>query len=356
MKILYGVQGTGNGHISRARGMAAALRQYPHIEVQWLFSGRSRDQLFCMEEFGDYWWREGLTFVHRKGKIDGLATARQLRPRQLLRDIRELPLDGFDLVISDFEPVTAWAARKRKLPSLALGHQYAFNHPIPAPNLNWLARGLMRIFAPAPVRLGMHWYHFGYPILPPIARPNPGGAAGEHILVYLPFEHHEPLLHELARLPQQFIVYGLPIDMPASGNVQLKAPSIEGFQRDLAGARGVICNSGFELIAETLVLGKPILTRPLAGQFEQEANAQALRELQLARVVDKVDSASIGDWLAAKPTGIRIQWPDVASAIARWIAEGRRQSPEELSAQLWETVVPGRGLSLGEKAHTATEP
>ncbi|SDZ89790.1 MJ1255/VC2487 family glycosyltransferase [Microbulbifer marinus] len=357
MKILYGVQGTGNGHISRARAMAKALQKHPQLEVQWLFSGRPPEKLFSMEPFGDYWWREGLTFVHREGRINGAATARQLNLRRLLRDIRELPVNDFDLVISDFEPVTAWAARRRGKQSLGLGHQYAFNFPIPAPRFNWMARGLMRAFAPVQSSLGMHWHHFGHPILPPIAQPHrqSGTGDGDHILVYLPFEHHRPLLQELAKIPQQFVVYGAPVELQAADNTRLKAPSIDGFQQDLADSRAVICNSGFELIAETLTMGKPILTRPLRGQFEQQANAQALRELQLARVVEKVDADSINAWLHEQPTGVQILWPDVAGEIVRWLASGRRHTPAQLADSLWEQVVAGRGESRAGAAQSAPE-
>ncbi|WP_237065746.1 MJ1255/VC2487 family glycosyltransferase [Microbulbifer guangxiensis] len=355
MKILYGVQGTGNGHISRARAMARALQSHPQLQVQWLFSGRSPEKLFGMEPFGDYWWREGLTFVHRGGRIDQLATARQLNPRQLIRDIRELPVRDFDLMITDFEPVTAWAAKRAGVPSLGLGHQYAFNFAIPAPRFNWMARAIMRAFAPAQHSLGMHWYHFGHPILPPIAQPHHSPDNGEHILVYLPFENHSQLLKELARLPQRFIVYGAPEELPAADNLELKAPSIDGFQRDLASARAVICNSGFELIAETLALGKPILTRPLSGQFEQEANARALNELQLATVVPAIDATGIRRWLDCQPTGVQIQWPDVAGSIAQWLASGRQQTAGELADGLWEQVVPGRRTNAVEATGVALD-
>ncbi|WP_299591842.1 MJ1255/VC2487 family glycosyltransferase [uncultured Microbulbifer sp.] len=347
MKILYGVQGTGNGHLSRARAMAEAFRQFPELEVQWLFSGRPPEKFFAMEAFGDYWCREGLTFVHKEGKIDQIATAQQLNLPLLLRDIRELPVQDFDLVISDFEPVTAWAAKKRKCPSLGLGHQYAFNFSIPAPAFGWTARAIMKMFAPAQVSLGMHWYHFGHPILPPIAQaheeaaPN-NGEEQDHVLVYLPFENHGPLLQQLAQLPQKFTVYGLPTDLPKADNITLKAPSVEGFRGDVASAKAVICNSGFELIAETLTLGKPILTRPLKGQFEQEANALALKELQLAKVVDHIDAITVGRWLQEHPKGVRITWPDVAGAIVGWIAEGRKDSAQQLSTRLWEGVTPGQ--------------
>ncbi|GAA5523774.1 hypothetical protein Maes01_00323 [Microbulbifer aestuariivivens] len=357
MKILYGVQGTGNGHISRARAMARALQAYPGLEVQWLFSGRCPEQFFRMEAFGDYWWREGLTFAHRNGSIDRLATARQLKPLRLVRDVKTLPVQNFDLVITDFEPVTAWAARRAGIDSVGLGHQYAFNFNIPAPRFNWLARGIMRAFAPAQTSLGMHWSPFGQPILPPIAQAhgeaekakaesgepeNRKPENSEHILVYLPFEAQRQLVEQLSRLPQHFIVYGAPLDLPAADNVLLKAPSLEGFQRDLASAQAVICNSGFELIAETLQLGKPILSRPLSGQFEQEANARALAQLQLATVVPQINAAAIGAWLEKRPAGVTIQWPDVAGSIARWLASGRRQPVAQLAEELWQQVVADR--------------
>lgn len=53
MRVLFGVQGTGNGHISRSRTLARALAAQG-IEVDYLFSGRARDGYFEMEAFGDY--------------------------------------------------------------------------------------------------------------------------------------------------------------------------------------------------------------------------------------------------------------------------------------------------------------
>ena len=53
MKIFYGVQATGNGHISRARSMAPLLKA-AGIEVDYLFSGRKAEHFFDMEHFGDF--------------------------------------------------------------------------------------------------------------------------------------------------------------------------------------------------------------------------------------------------------------------------------------------------------------
>jgi len=39
------------------------------VDVQFLVSGRPKVKLFDMEPFGNYWWREGLTFHSRKGRL-----------------------------------------------------------------------------------------------------------------------------------------------------------------------------------------------------------------------------------------------------------------------------------------------
>src|SRR5690606_16419456 len=78
MKVLFGVQGTGNGHISRARAMAPALREHG-IEVDFLFSGRPADRYFDMEIFGNYQLRTGLSFVVKNGRINYLQTIRQAK-------------------------------------------------------------------------------------------------------------------------------------------------------------------------------------------------------------------------------------------------------------------------------------
>ncbi|NMS31154.1 glycosyltransferase family protein, partial [Vibrio parahaemolyticus] len=51
MKILYGVQGTGNGHIARARAMSHAFKEHD-VEVDFLFSWRAPEKYFSMEAFG----------------------------------------------------------------------------------------------------------------------------------------------------------------------------------------------------------------------------------------------------------------------------------------------------------------
>jgi len=75
MKILYGVQGTGNGHITRARAMARELYA-AGLEVNFLFSGRPADKYFDMDVFKDYqlnvakilveWLQQGMPEIDKR--------------------------------------------------------------------------------------------------------------------------------------------------------------------------------------------------------------------------------------------------------------------------------------------------
>ena len=56
MKILYGVQGTGNGHYQDSR-LLPELR--PGIDIDFVFSGRRREDFFDMASFGDFRLFEG---------------------------------------------------------------------------------------------------------------------------------------------------------------------------------------------------------------------------------------------------------------------------------------------------------
>ena len=111
--------------------------------------------------------------------------------------------------------------------------------------------------------------------------------------------------------------------------------NIQGFKRDLAAAKGVICNSGFELISECLQWRKPVLTRPLAKQMEQLSNAAALGQLGYATTMQSLDTPTARRWFDAMPAAPEVHFNDVAGALAEWLARGASRPVAELSRQLW---------------------
>ncbi|MES2625773.1 MAG: MJ1255/VC2487 family glycosyltransferase [Pseudomonadota bacterium] len=339
MKILYGVQGTGNGHITRACAMADALSAYKELDVTWLLSGRDRKK--GCGDIQDFQWREGLTFVTTGGKIDAWKTLRKNSIRQFLRDINELDLTPYDLIVSDYEPVISHAARKRGIPVIGIGHQYAFCHPIPTRVKNPLLRGLMQGFAPANTPIGLHWHHFGFPILPPIVDLHAPAILppriSHKVVVYLPFENPEQVLKILGKHSNfEFYIYHPDMQHTDSGNLHQRPISRAGFKQDLLSSGRVITNSGFELISECLQLGIAVLSKPLHGQVEQLANAAALEQLSYADVIHDLDPKVIAGWLSADKPGVKLHYPEVADRLAAWIAGGCEESAETLAAQLWK--------------------
>jgi uncharacterized protein (TIGR00661 family) len=336
MRVLYGVQATGNGHISRARAMGKYL-QAEGIAVDFLFSGRPADQLFDMQQFGDYQVKTGLTFVTEQGHINYLKTARQAKPLELWRDIRQLDCSAYDLVLTDFEPITAWAARSQKKRSVAFGHQYAFLHQIPQIHANPLSRSIFKFFAPAQQQIGLHWHHFNQPILPPIVDLEPAANTADvnKVLVYLPFEDQQQVIQWLQPLTQyQFYLYGPGLSKNQLGHIQCSGPCVDDFKRDLHQSSAVISNAGFELVSEALQLQKRILVKALLGQMEQQSNALALTQLKLGQSTSTLNTGTISHWLSSEVKNDKVHYANVAQALAIWIRAGA--CPTELQQlNLW---------------------
>lgn len=338
MKILYGVQTTGNGHLVRSASIIAALREKGH-SVYALMSGDREKSIKQPEAYRPYEFRRGLTFITQGGRIRYLDTIRQLRLLGFYRDIRSFPAEDFDLIITDYEPLSARIARRNNIPSIGVGHLYAFAHPVPVPRFDPLGVTIMRRFAPADIPLGLHWHHFDSPILPPTIPDDVYSQQEQHpskILVYFPFETPERIGEFLRPFREHtFHIYTPGLSAPSDeGNLQWRPVSRQGFVEDLSDCGGVMCNAGFSLISEALHLGRKVLAKPVSGQVEQKANALALQRLGLGSVMPGLDRDAVRNWLPLPPPEPR-NYPEVLPRIAEWIHSGRWDRPEELAERLW---------------------
>lgn len=342
MKILYGVQGTGNGHIARARAMAVAFRQQ-NIDVDFLFSGREESKYFSMEAFGNYQTRSGLTFYSEQGQVKYGKTFIKNNIWRFLSEINQIDLTPYDLVINDFEPVTAWAAKRQGVPCIGISHQNAFRYDVPKEGGNWIEHSVIQHFAPTEHSIGLHWYHFEQPILPPIVHTLVGDqqtkTTQNFTLVYLPFEDLESISDLLMKfISHNFVCYHPNvIEHSRVENIEFKPLCHAGFQFDLNQCSGVVANGGFELPSEALTLGKKLLLKPLEGQFEQQSNVATLEALGLAQTMSFLDAAKLREWLNEKQAEV-VTYPDVASAIAEWVLTGNWSNQDDLRKQLWDKV------------------
>lgn len=341
MKILFGIQGTGNGHVSRSTLIIKALLQ-KGADIDVIFSGCTRDKVYDRAVIKDPAFYEGFTFTTRNGAINYLSTIKNLSLLKFARDVINFDTRSYDLVITDFEPVSSMIARKNRLPSIGIGHQYAFLHDIPMDRSNPVSLFIIEKFAPADFSIGLHWHHFNQPIVPPIV---PQFAIKncmtdeKLILVYLPFESRDNIKSLLTSFKEyKFAVYFGDKRITAiqeEGNILWHPFSKTDFYENLKKCSGVITNAGFELPSEAIFLGKKLLVKPLFGQFEQVSNAMALDMLNLGMKMETLKKASIEKWLE-KGRSIPKTFPDVADKVAGWIIKGEWTQTGKLVRETWQ--------------------
>ncbi|MBF9140381.1 glycosyltransferase family protein [Hymenobacter properus] len=315
-RILYAIQGTGNGHLSRALDVVPLLRSRCD-QLDILISGPPADLPLV---FDVKYRAQGMGFLFgKKGGINFVKTFWQFNSAKFVSEVRHLPVESYDLVISDFEPVSSWACKLREVPCVALSHQSAVLHPAaPRPEREDPAgRAVLKHYAPSTARYGFHFQEYGQGISTPVIRQqvrelNPTNEG--HYTVYLPAYEEEILVERLQYLSRstRWEVFSKHSQMPATyGNVRVWPVSGSAFLDSLARAAGVLCGAGFETPAEALFLGKKLLVMPMKQQYEQQCNAAALAQMGVPVIknfkdknLDKVDQ-----WLHRDDT-VPVNYPD----------------------------------------------
>src|SRR5690606_1994135 len=159
MKILYGVQGTGNGHLCRALDIIPILQTLGDVDVRV-----SGIQAAVELPFPVRYRLHGLSFIFGKsGGVDAWRTCMSATVRRLTREVTTLQGGKYDLIINGFEPISAWACQTRDIPCIGLSHQIAALHPTsPKPEeTDMLGKFIMKNYAPASTSYGFHFktYH-----------------------------------------------------------------------------------------------------------------------------------------------------------------------------------------------------
>jgi uncharacterized protein (TIGR00661 family) len=262
----------------------------------------------------------GPSFAMEEGEIRRWATIRQnfrRAPNELPHAVKLWLADEWhpDVVITDFEPLAGIYARATRTPLICVD------------NINMLvrcrhdreiigrerddflvARAVTRAMVPAAGDYIITTF-FRPPLargrttlVPPILRPEIVAAEavrGDHLLVYSSGE--QELLDALRSSGVPCRIYGMrggPADDTVDGNLEFRPRSNEGFVEDLRTARGVVAGGGFSLLSEAVYLGKPVLSVPLEGQFEQVMNARYLQREGFGLCALEVTPAILTEFLA----------------------------------------------------------
>ena len=325
MKILYAVQGTGNGHLCRAMDIIPCLQQ--HGEVDVLISGIQADIALPFEV---KYRLHGLSFIFGKhGGVDLWRTFMSSTVRKLIKEINSLPVENYDLVINDFEPISAWACHVKDLPCVGLSHQIGALDPMsPKPEeSDMLGRFILKNYAPSTVSYGFHFKAYANHIYTPVIRQSVReldvGDHG-HYTVYLPSYDDSYLVKHLSRFSDvQWEVFSKHNVTPFSlKNVNINPIDSDAFVQSMATSSGVLCGAGFETPAEALYLGKKLLVIPMKNQYDQHLNAASLEEIffQVIRNLKKKHEYDIESWLNGK-SNVEVDYPDTTEKIIKQIIE-----------------------------------
>lgn len=322
-RFLYAIQATGNGHLSRARELIPHMMQYGDVDL--LVSGTQAEvALPYLIRFR----KHGLGFVFgKKGGIDFVSSFQKLKPFEFFKDVFEFPVTSYDLVLNDFEPVTAWACKIRGVPCVAISHQAAFwSDKTPRPETkNRFAEALFQHYAPATTGIGFHFERYEEFIHTPVIRGDVRACTtslSNHITVYHPAYADELLINQFSGIKDiRWELFSKHCKNPYRvNNISVQPVNNELFLKSLSASYGVITAGGFESVAEASFLGKKIITIPMHNQYEQQCNAEAARRIGHT-LIGKIDAgfrSKVRNWLDHTQP-VTVNYPDETGKIVEGI-------------------------------------
>jgi uncharacterized protein (TIGR00661 family) len=292
MKILYSVQATGNGHISRAMELLPYLNEYGKVDI--FLSGDNSN--LPLEAPVKYKSRGLSLYYNCTGGLDYWQILKGFQPLRLKQEIRDLPVENYDLVINDFEYITAAACAKKRVPSVNFGHQASFQSVhCPRPEKKNIAgEYILKNYAKASRYIGLHFKRYDDFILTPVIKEEILTAEPSdknYITVYLP-SLCEPQLNTLFKnlKTHQFQIFCREAkQIRKEGHITFLPVDKHLFNNSLVHCTGIITGAGFETPAEALHLGKKLMVIPISGQYEQLCNAAALKEMGVV-CLKKIDA------------------------------------------------------------------
>lgn len=313
--ILYGVNGEGAGHSTRAKEVLSHLRKQGHkLHVVSFDRGMQnlKDQFEVTEIFGFRF-----AYVNNRVRYERTIGKNLLTMPQAAKSAKRLKdlIKNWkiDLVITDFEPLSCHVGRRMGLPIISVDNQHCLtnvlvSYPRKHQSDAAAAKLVTRMMTPyADAYLVISFFRAPVKkqntfLFPPLLRQEILEASptqAEHVLVYVT-SPAPALAKVLSTVRGRFIAYGFGRD-GEYGNVVFKKPSQQEFMRDLTTAKAIVANSGFSLVTEALHLGKPYLAAPVEHQFEQIFNAYWLQKTGYGAYWEELTKERVESFLCNLP-------------------------------------------------------
>jgi len=320
MKILYAIQTTGNGHLARAQSIIPRLKKIAEIDI--ITSGPKNDFLMEEKPICHYY---GLTFFYTDtGSVNWLKTIFLNNYFRFIKEIIYCPIKKYDLIINDFEPVSAWSAKFKKIKCFELTNQYSMGlKNIPKPNkYSKIVHHVIKYIIPSNLGYGYHYKKYTERIFFPIIRNkvrNLEITNSNEIILYLPTYSPSNLIDVINQLPHEkkwTIFSPTAKSKKVISKVNVEPLSEELFLEKFASCYGIVCAGGFTTTSEAIFLGKPMLVVPVNSQIEQQFNAAALKK-EGVTVIDRFSRKNIdqiSEWVDS-PKIFEIKYRDESKEI-----------------------------------------
>jgi uncharacterized protein (TIGR00661 family) len=309
--ILYGVNGEGSGHSSRARELITHLQEQGHTVHAVSFDRGLKNLAADFDVTEIYGMR--LATVHNRVRYGRTLVRNLLKVPSAAKCVHKLNSLAekwkIQAVITDFEPMSCHTGRKLGLPVLSIDNQHCLtygeiSYPREYRKEAAATKIVTRLMTPHADAYFVTSFFSSKPknkrtfFFPPILRKEvleSEPIQGEAVVVYVTSPAVE-LIDILKGIRQTFVCYGLNREGQEQ-NLLFRKPSQAGFLKDLTEARAVVANSGFSLISEALHLGKPYLAWPVKHQFEQVFNAYNIRKMGYGAYWDDLTKEKVESFL-----------------------------------------------------------
>jgi len=315
MKILFGVQTEGNGHITQAIAVKQYLKQNGY-DVSKAFAASKKRGLskYFTDEF-DVVTYEGFDFVFDK-------EGRVIIWKTLLKNTLELPRlilsfikicnvirkEKPDAIFNYYEPLVGLTSLFfRNIKYVSFGHQYAMDSSI-YPRINGypvqklFLNIINKVTSLRAKIVALSYYEFNDEemiVSPPMLRSESYSVSDkkeDFVLVYLMNEDMLPqLFSEAKKYPDIKIECFTKLTKQHDELPNVKLYNLDGklFQEKMKVCKAVICSGGFETSAEAIYQKKPLLMIPMPNHYEQRANCEDAYLSSFGIYTDKIDLSKI---------------------------------------------------------------
>jgi uncharacterized protein (TIGR00661 family) len=315
MKILFGVQTEGNGHITQAIAVKQYLKQNGY-DVSKAFAASKKRGLskYFTDEF-DVVEYDGFDFVFD-------SVGRVIIWKTLLKNTLELPRlilsfikicnvirkEKPDAIFNYYEPLVGLTSLFfRNIKYVSFGHQYAMDSSI-YPRINGypvqklFLRIINKITSLRAKIVALSYYEFNDEemiVSPPMLRSESYSVSDkkeDFVLVYLMNEDMLPqLFSEAKKYPDIKIECFTKLTKQHNELPNVKLYNLDGklFQEKMKVCKAVICSGGFETSAEAIYQKKPLLMIPMPNHYEQRANCEDAYLSSFGIYADNIDLSKI---------------------------------------------------------------